>query len=243
MAEHSLVVTADLAILTGSLPGGTVGAAYSAQVQASGGAPAYEWSASGLPPGLSMNQASGVISGIPTAAGSYTATVTVTDNDGIQVSAPLAIAISAAPTTVRPAVPPAITAVRQSHSTWREGGKLAQIGRSKAKKPPVGTIFSFSLNEQASVSFSFIETVAGRKAGHECVAKTHRNAGRKACKRTAISGKLTFSGHSGANKIVFQGRISRTKKLNAGRYTLVITATDSAGQKSAPQKLNFTIVE
>jgi alpha-tubulin suppressor-like RCC1 family protein len=242
MAEHSLVVLADLAVTTGSLPGGTVGAAYSAPVQASGGAPPYQWSASGMPPGLSINQASGAISGTPTAAGSYTVAVTATDDDGIQASAPLAIAISAVPAAAA-SVAPVITNARESHSTWREGGKLAQISRRKAKKPPVGTTFSFSLNEQASVILSFTQTVAGRKVGHRCVAKTRHNAKRKACRRTVTPGTLILSGRSGADKIVFQGRISRTRKLTPGRYTLVIMATNAAGQKSKPQKLNFTIVK
>ena len=142
-AEHTLVVTADLAVINGSLPGGTVGTAYSVQVQASGGALPYRWAASTLPPGLSMNEASGAIEGMPTGAGSYTTTVTVTDNDRIQVSARLGVAIAAAPlllTTgpmVTAAAPPAVTSAHQSHSTWREGNKLPQI--SVKKKPPVGT--------------------------------------------------------------------------------------------------------
>jgi hypothetical protein len=57
------------------------------------------------------------------------------------------------------------------------------------------------------------------------------------------AGTLTFAGHSGTNKVVFQGSISRSKKLNPGRYTLVIVAMNSAGQRSAPRKLSFTIVK
>jgi hypothetical protein len=69
-----------------------------------------------------------------------------------------------------------------------------------------------------------------------------------ACKRTVTAGTLSFTGHSGMNRVVFQGRISRANKLKPGRYTLVITATNtagqtSAGQTSAPQKLSFTIVK
>jgi len=75
---------------------------------------------------------------------------------------------------------------------------------------------------QATVSFSF----------------THRVKG-----RTATAGGLTFTGHSGTNKVKFQGRVSATKKLKPGRYTLVITATDSAGARSSPESLSFTIVK
>ena len=55
-------------------------------------------------------------------------------------------------------------------------------------------------------------------------------------------GTLSFPGHDGTNSVLFMGRVSRTEKLKPGRYTLVITATNTAGQKSAPRKLGFTIV-
>ncbi|GAA0917594.1 proprotein convertase P-domain-containing protein [Nonomuraea longicatena] len=48
----------------------------------SGRAP-YTWSATGLPPGLSINAETGTISGTPTTAGSFTAQVTVTDSGSL----------------------------------------------------------------------------------------------------------------------------------------------------------------
>ncbi|HUY09932.1 MAG TPA: G1 family glutamic endopeptidase [Candidatus Dormibacteraeota bacterium] len=70
-----------LAITTTSLPGATVGTAYSVTLAASGGTPPYTWSlASGsLPPGLSLSS-SGVISGTPTTSGNTSFGVTVTDS-------------------------------------------------------------------------------------------------------------------------------------------------------------------
>jgi hypothetical protein len=55
-------------------------------------------------------------------------------------------------------------------------------------------------------------------------------------------GHALLHGHSGSNKVVFQGRISRSQRLKPGVYTLVITATNPAGQRSAPASLRFTIV-
>jgi hypothetical protein len=74
-----------LTITTTSLPGGTTGVAYSAPVSASGGTGPYAWSLyqpgtyGDLPPGLSLNASTGVISGTPTTQGSWNFTVQVSD--------------------------------------------------------------------------------------------------------------------------------------------------------------------
>jgi hypothetical protein len=72
----------DVQIDTTALAGGRVGAAYSQALAASGGAAPYAWSAAGLPAGLALDAASGVIAGTPTAAGNASVTVTVRSADG-----------------------------------------------------------------------------------------------------------------------------------------------------------------
>ena len=57
-----------------------------------------------------------------------------------------------------------------------------------------------------------------------------------------IGGALAFSAHAGVNKIRFDGRLPRRHKLSPGTYTLVIVATDTAGRRSAPARLTFTIL-
>jgi hypothetical protein len=210
-------------------------------VQAGGGVASYRWSASNLPPGISIDRQSGVISGTPSTVGSYPAMLTVTDSSGIEASALLLIPINPLPSAIQALPAPRISGARQSASRWREGRKLAHISRHKTRLP-VGSTFSFSLNEQASVSFAFTQKVKGRKVGRSCVAKTRMNARRKGCTRTVTAGTLSFIAHGGINRVVFQGHISRSTRLAPGRYTLVITARNAAAQESTPVRLGFTIV-
>ncbi len=83
-----------LTIVTTSLPDGTVGAAYTTFLVASGGIPPYSWSASGLPGGLSVvDSKAGELSGIPTQSGTnFSIAVTVKDS-----AAPGAIASAVLP--------------------------------------------------------------------------------------------------------------------------------------------------
>jgi uncharacterized repeat protein (TIGR01451 family) len=142
-----------------------------------------------------------------------------------------------------PPLPPAptLTAVSETHATWRAGAQLATLSRAKRKAPPVGTTFAFTLNTPAHVSLAFTQSVAGRRAQGKCVAQTPKNRRLRACRHTVTSGTLALTGHGGANKVAFQGRISRSQKLRPGRYTVLITATNTAG-RSATRALSFTIV-
>jgi hypothetical protein len=139
-----------------------------------------------------------------------------------------------------PATPPSITNATQSHRVWRTGNALASIAR---RRPPVGTTFSFTLNEQARVNLVFAHQVTGRRVGSQCVDQTKANRQRRACTRILTPGSLSFRGHPGVNKVSFQGRVARRNKLKPGNYTLVITATNAAGQRATPRRLRFTIVK
>jgi streptogramin lyase len=186
----------------------------------------------------------------PTAAQvghSLTCSETVTYPLPLFVTAPVATSapatVASVPSTeVAPprALPPRITALRQSASRWRKGRKLARI--SARRMPPVGTTFSFLLSERASLRLAFVRHAPGRRVAGRCVAKTRRNAKRRACRRT-LGGAISLVGHAGSDRVFFQGRLSSHKALSLGGYTMTIFAINSAGLRSAPRSLRFTIVK
>jgi hypothetical protein len=135
---------------------------------------------------------------------------------------------------------PAITAVSQSHSRWRRGNRLAYI--TSKRKPPIGTVFSFKLNERATVTLTFTRLLRGRRVSRgKCVAQTRKNPHKPRCQRTVKAGSLHLTAHAGMDKLHFFGRLSPTKRLAPGRYTVTIIATNTAS-RSKPQRLTFTIV-
>jgi hypothetical protein len=136
-------------------------------------------------------------------------------------------------------VAPIITNFTQAHRKWREGKKLAKIAH--AQKPPVGTAFSFALNEQATVNLAFVRQLTGRIVRGKCVQGTPA-VPRSSCVRLQTVGSLSFTGRAGVSTVSFQGRLSSAKKLAPGTYTLTITATNTAKQQSAPRSLTFTVV-
>jgi subtilisin family serine protease len=74
---------------------GTVGTAITSfTLTASGGTPPYTWSATGLPPGLSIGTSTGTVSGTPTTAGTFTVTATATDTAAVSGSTTFTFTIS-----------------------------------------------------------------------------------------------------------------------------------------------------
>jgi len=101
------------------LPAGTVGVSYSVTLAVTGGTAPYRWSltSGSLPPGLSLASTAGVISGTPTAAGSYNFTVQVADNAQATASKAFALTVVQVVPTIQTTSPLPSATVATAYST------------------------------------------------------------------------------------------------------------------------------
>jgi hypothetical protein len=112
----------------------------------------------------------------------------------------------------------------------------------KKKKVARGTTFRLQLSEAARVLFTIESLQPGRKVKGHCDKPTRSNGKARPCKRYVLSGR--FAANAGTASVLkrFSGKIG-TKKLSPGPYRATLTATDAAGNKSAPKLLTFRVVK
>ena len=125
----TVTFTPPLQVTTSSLPAATGGVPYSATLTAHGGVKPYTWSVTSgsLPPGMTLDSFTGVISGTSDVTGTYQFMVTVKDSEypRMTASAVLSIAVSG----------PVITAVRPDNGP-DFGGTPVMITGTGLSCPP-----------------------------------------------------------------------------------------------------------
>jgi hypothetical protein len=110
---------------------------------------------------------------------------------------------------------------------------------ARAKK---GTSFRYTLSEDARVVFTIERSTTGRRVGSKCRKQTRSNRKRRRCTLFVRAGRFAKQSTAGANRHPFSGRIGR-KSLKPGKYRATLTATDAAGNRSTPRRLNFKVVK
>ncbi len=121
-------IPTDIIVSPSSLPPWTVGAAYSQTFTATGGYGSFTWSTSGtLPTGLTFS--AGVLSGTPSAQGTFSFTITATDQNGVTGSDTYTLTINAAPTiTTGSPLPAGTSGTPYSQQLAATGGTVVTPG-------------------------------------------------------------------------------------------------------------------
>jgi hypothetical protein len=169
----TIILNPALSITTTTLPSGTVASPYSAPVLTTGGTTPLKWSlASGsLPSGITLNSATGVLSGTPTAYGNFPISIAVTDSASTPVTVTQSYSLVINPQA--PVVTPATLAKGTAGSTYSQqlsytgGGAGTVTWTQTAGALPTGITLSSSgllsgtpANSTAGNTYTFSVTVS-----------------------------------------------------------------------------------
>jgi len=140
--------TVTIAPASGALPAATTGSAWSQTLSATGGSAPYTWTAHGLPAGITLNAATGALSGTPTTAGSFTFSVTAKEAGNVSATASYTLVVGAVTPGVTLAVTPAAGALpaATTGSAWSQtfavSGGTAPYRWQLSGALPAGLTFS-----------------------------------------------------------------------------------------------------
>jgi hypothetical protein len=217
----SIIVNPVLSITVTTLPSGVVTTGYSQAVSTNGGTPPITFSvtAGALPPGLSLIGSSGVISGTPTAYGSYTFTVTAVDSSSPQqsVSQQLTIVINNLPLSITTTtLPNAVVGTAYNAPLQATGGTppytwTVATGSSLPSWLTLsgsGTTWALSGTPTATASVGFTLTVT------DSTVPTHQSVNQAFSFNIAAAAACTDSG---------------SESLLLGQYAFILTGYTESG--------------
>jgi hypothetical protein len=172
-------------IINASLLNGEVGAPYNCQMAAIGGQAPYAWSITmgNLPPGLSLNTATGLISGTPTTAGGYTITARVEDGSPGKKNTTRQLTINVSPAgklkILIVNMPDGIVGIPYSAAVLVTGGTTPYVFNFSSGTMPDGLklnsstgVIDGTLTTQGNYTFSVKVTDAANPANSDIVALT-----------------------------------------------------------------------
>jgi uncharacterized repeat protein (TIGR03803 family) len=172
---YAITINPAVAITTTTLPGYLVDeSGYSQTISASGGTSPLAFSTSGtLPPGLTLNSTTGVLTGTPTQGGSFSFTVLATDAAGASASAHYTVIISL---ILMPGSLPPWTANQPGYvQTITTTGGTAPYSYAATGTPPAGLTLSGNgvLTGTPTVAGSYLFTVTATDSAGAAGAVTY----------------------------------------------------------------------
>ena len=154
-------------------------------------------------------------------AGVHTATVTVSDLEGLTASAAArALVVSRPPPLRRPAI---------TKLTIRPANLLVALsGPTIAAAGPAGAIIAYRDSQTASTTFTVLRLVPGVRRNGHCARLTGQPGHRARCVLALAAGRFIHSDVPGVNRFRFSGRI-KGRQLAAGSYRLTALPRNAAG--------------
>jgi hypothetical protein len=213
-----------LSITTTSLPGGAYNTAYGpVAITATGGYAPYSFGATGLPAGLTLSSA-GSLSGTPTAAGSFSVTITVTDSNtptAGTANKTLPLTITAAPLVLTPgtgSLPTATQNAPYTTSLTPSGG----VGPYSIGLDSTSTALPSALTFNSTSATTAAATITGTPAAVGTTSGIIVDV--TDSESPAVTQKFTYS----LTVVLPCG--SGSESLLSGQYALALQGFDSTGK-------------
>ena len=244
----TITVTGPLAISTASLPDGSAGAPYSTTVAAAGGTQPYTWSATGLPSGLTINSATGEISGTPTATGSSSVHVSVTD-----ASSPVLTAGGTFTLLVKAPVPATVTATSGTPQSAVVGtgftSSLTALVKDTNNNPAPGVTVNFTVTPVggAGATLSSATAVTGADGPASVTATANSTAGGPYTVAATVGAlapanfSLTNTPGPAASVTVVSGNNQNTVVNTAYGSPLVVVVKDASNNLVSGANVSFAV--
>ncbi|MET3446578.1 putative Ig domain-containing protein [Ralstonia sp. 1138] len=222
-----------------TLTAATAGVAYSQTVTASGGATPYTYAVTSgaLPAGLSLNGTTGVISGTPTAGGTFNPTITATDANGFTGTRAYSLSVNAATISLSPAtLANATIGTAYNQAVTASGGIPAYTYAVTAGALPAGLTLTstgvLSGTPTAGGTFNFTITGTDSSTG------TGPYTGSRTYTLTVGVPTLTITPASGSLSGTAGTAYSRTFTASGGTSPYTYALTITAGTMPAGMSFN-----
>ena len=123
-ASITITINPPLIITSTTLPAATAGVAYATSLTGIGGTSPYTWAVSSgaLPTGISVAPSTGILSGKPTVAGTFSFTVSLTDSSSVPQTVTQAYTLNVSPTITTTTLPNGITGTAYNQQLGYSGG-------------------------------------------------------------------------------------------------------------------------
>jgi hypothetical protein len=118
------------------------------------------------------------------------------------------------------------------------GSGPSVVATVRRKRTPKGSRVTYTIAEDATVTFTVERATKGRRKGKKCIAK--RKKGRRCTIYKRLRGSFTHASKKGPNGFEFTGRVGG-RELRPASYRLIAVATDTAGNRGKAVRKTFHI--